>query len=162
MKSKVIFLDIDGVLNSGKYIVALDGGFDEPINQMDPLAVARLNRVTDATGAKIVVSSTWRLFFDRKCADPLLSLQGCLKMYGVTGDVIGMTPYKPNCVRNQRGKEIEGYVNENYSSIEKFVVIDDDVDTGKMRKYQVKTVFEDGLTDELADKIISILGKKDV
>jgi len=55
---KVNFLDIDGMLNSGQYIKVLDGDFDVPINQMDPVAVARLNTITDATGAKIVVSST--------------------------------------------------------------------------------------------------------
>jgi hypothetical protein len=48
---KVIFLDIDGVLNSGKYIIRLDGLFDNPTHQMDPEAVVRLNRITDETGA---------------------------------------------------------------------------------------------------------------
>lgn len=160
MKFKIIFLDIDGVLNCGKWIRELDGGFDNPINQMEPAAVARLNRITDVTGAKIVVSSTWRLAFYMKCADPLLSLQGCMKTYGMTGEVIGMTPNKPNCVRNRRGKEIEVWVNENLSIIEKFVIIDDDSDMGKMKKYHVKTIFEDGLTDSITDHIISILGKK--
>lgn len=162
MKFKVIFLDIDGVLNSTKWAISLDGEFNHPINQVDPAAVARLNRITDATGAKIVVSSAWRRVFQIQAADPLLSLQGCLKTYGVTGEVIDMTPYKPNCVRNRRGKEIEEWVNENYSVIEKFVVIDDSIDDiGKMKKHLVRTILEDGLTDPITDQIISILGKKD-
>jgi len=157
---KVIFLDIDGVLNSGKYIHALDGKFDDPVNQMDPIAVARLNVITSATGAKIVVSSTWRLAFLGRCADPLLSLQGCMRSYGLTGEVIGMTCNKANAIRNRRGKEIQEWIDEHFSEIEKFIIIDDSSDMGRLLPKLIRTKFEDGLLDEHVDKIIGILGNK--
>ncbi len=160
MPMKIIFLDIDGVLNSGKYIKQLDGEFDNPINQMDPVAVARLNTITDVTAAKIVVSSTWRKAFLHKCAEPLVSLQGCMRKYGITGEVIGMTCVKDNTVRNQRGKEIQVWVNDHYHEIEKFVIIDDDSDMGRLKTHRIKTLFEYGLLDEHVDRIIEILGRK--
>lgn len=158
MKYKCIFLDIDGVLNSGKYIKRLDGDFDDPINQIDPVAVVRLNQLTDTTGAKIVVSSTWRLAFLGQCAEPLRSLQGCLQTYGITGAVIGMTPNKANAVRNRRGKEIQAWIDDHYSEIEKFVIIDDDSDMGRLLPHLIKTLFSDGLQDIHVQTIIGILG----
>ncbi len=156
---KVIFLDIDGVLNNGKWIKALAGGFDNPINQMDPSAVARLNALTEATGAKIVVSSTWRLIFLSKSVDPLGMLERCLRAYGIKGDIIGMTPRKDNAIRNQRGKEIQAWLDEHHSEVSKFVIIDDDSDMGRLRPHLILTKFEDGLLDEHVEKMTEILGK---
>jgi hypothetical protein len=152
---KVIFLDIDGVLNSGAYIKRLDGAFDDPIHQIDPEAVVRLNRITDATGAVIVVSSTWRLAF-RHSADPLRQLQGCLAAYKITAPVIGLTPDKQS-IRNRRGKEIQSYIDDHYNEIEKFVIIDDDSDMGRLLPHLIKTLFEDGLQDSHVETIIGIL-----
>jgi hypothetical protein len=59
---KVIFLDVDGVLNSrGKWAGCDLANLTDSGTRIDPLAVARLKRIVDATDAKIVVSSTWRL-----------------------------------------------------------------------------------------------------
>lgn len=160
MTYKVLFLDIDGVLNSGKYIKRLDGRFDDPVNQIDPDAVVRLNAITDLTGCKIVVSSTWRLAFLGQMAEPLRSLQGCLRMYNITGDVIGMTPNKANAVRNRRGKEIQAWLDDHYNEVEKFVIIDDDSDMGRLKTHHIKTLFEDGIQDTHVRAIVSILGPK--
>lgn len=67
--NKFIFLDIDGVMNSNLFYSerTQDKRYDEWIKEypkhiawgacnIDPRAVERLNRITDATGAKIVVS----------------------------------------------------------------------------------------------------------
>jgi histidinol phosphatase-like enzyme len=160
-KMKILFLDIDGVLNSGNYIKRLDGRFDDPKYQIDPEAVVRLNAITQLTGCKIVVSSTWRLAFLGQMADPLRSLQGCLQMYGITGEVIDMTPNKPNSTRNRRGKEIQAWLDEHYSEVEVFVIVDDDSDMGRLCKNQVKTLFAEGLQDPHVRLIVSILGMKD-
>ena len=64
---KIIFLDIDGVLNSEKWYIEI---FDKnlypnlenyPLCEFDPLAIEQLNLLTDKTNAKIVISSTWRM-----------------------------------------------------------------------------------------------------
>ena len=154
---KILFLDIDGVLNSGNYIIRLDGLFDDPKYQIDPDAVVRLNAITDLTGCKIVVSSTWRLAFLGQMADPLRSLQGCLRSYGITGDVIDMTPDKRNAIRNRRGKEIQAWLDAHYNEVEKFVIIDDDTDMGRLKTYHVKTLFADGIQDIHVRAIVDYL-----
>ncbi len=56
---KVIFLDMDGVLNHApweEYSIV-----DWPFNMFEPSIVEKLNKLTDDTGANIVLSSTWRL-----------------------------------------------------------------------------------------------------
>ena len=63
---KALFLDFDGVLNSHEflYVAARNRDYEERAGnehmELDPVAVARLNRVIAATGAKVVVSSSWR------------------------------------------------------------------------------------------------------
>lgn len=67
---KVIFLDFDGVMDTAYY--------DNYLNYMglqehdkygvvfDPDCIANLKRIIDATGADIVVSSTWKDFMTYK------------------------------------------------------------------------------------------------
>jgi hypothetical protein len=156
----LLFLDVDGVLNSRDYISRDDVNFDDPDQQMDPDAIARLNQITDATGASIVVSSTWRLgWLDD--SNGLDKLQYSFKLYGITGKIIGMTPHKPNCIRNQRGKEIQAWLDFNRinmtNDVEKFVILDDDADMGKLKDHLVLTKFKNGLQDKHVEEIIKRL-----
>ena len=130
---KVIFLDIDGVLNSSE-TAALYGGFDK----FSPAAVGRLNWLTDRTEAKIVVSSAWR--FGRS----VLELKQILSDQGVTGEVIDKTPTKMS-LRN-RGQEIQHWMDNN-STLDEFVILDDDSDMGHLLDHLVQTDFNVGLTD---------------
>ena len=61
---KVIFLDIDGVLNTGEYFASLkDKGLpteDSFGNLFSPQAVANLQQIVESTDAQIVISSSWR------------------------------------------------------------------------------------------------------
>lgn len=152
------FTDFDGVLNSANYIKSIGNKFDDPKYQIDPEAVIRLNSITDATGALIVVSSTWRLAFDH--LDDLIT---CLSSYGITGKIIGMTPHKPNSTRNTRGKEIQAWLDNrrlHENDIDSFVILDDDPGVGKLKSYLVRTYFADGLQDHHVNTVINILGKK--
>src|SRR5262245_22677615 len=56
MSERVLFLDVDGVLNHEAAFTTMKLG-PAPI---DPACVAQLDRVVEATGAKIVLSSAWR------------------------------------------------------------------------------------------------------
>lgn len=51
---RLLFLDIDGVLNCHEDIFATG------IHTIDPVKVRRLNRIVRETGAEIVISSAWR------------------------------------------------------------------------------------------------------
>jgi hypothetical protein len=68
MYKPVVFLDIDGVLNSKQWY-AHDAASHEGISSterklwehsIDPDCVQRLNRILQQTGAVVIVSSSWR------------------------------------------------------------------------------------------------------
>ena len=61
---KIIFLDIDGVLNSDTWekSKAFKNGV-YPSNSFDPFSVQLLNNIINETQAKVVLTSTWRLKF---------------------------------------------------------------------------------------------------
>lgn len=58
---KVIFLDVDGVLNSNDYIeYTSKNNVKGILEEIDPKKIDMLKQVLNITGAKIVVSSSWR------------------------------------------------------------------------------------------------------
>lgn len=141
---KIVFLDFDGVLNNRAFLMAQDG-LSRVNNCFDPDNVRWLNWLTDESGARIVVSSSWRYFN--------LDLRGVLKDAGVSGTVIGETPEVPNVVR---GMEIGMWLREN-AGVMSFVILDDDEDMGYISDHLVRTTFESGLTEELAYQALRVL-----
>jgi hypothetical protein len=105
---KVIFLDIDGVLNCDKtpnprkfpYIV-------------DRRLLARFKKLVDRTGAKVVLSSTWR-------CDPVGLFAA--KHWGVP--FIDVCPDRP---RSPRRREITSWLAD-HPKVTRFAVIDDEDD----------------------------------
>jgi hypothetical protein len=105
---KIVFLDIDGVLNSTKtensrkfpYIV-------------DPELLERLKSLLAATGAQVVLSSTWRY-------DPVGLLAA--KFHGIP--LIDATPDLPE---KPRRDEIRQWISEHHG-VDRFIVIDDEDD----------------------------------
>ena len=60
---KILFLDIDGVLNTQRWHKKMVEGHapkDSFGYDFDPEAVANLCRIIEATGAEIVISSSWK------------------------------------------------------------------------------------------------------
>ena len=53
-RMNVVFFDVDGVLNSEKFLCDKQGEFINPKN------VANLKMIVDATQAKLVMTSDWR------------------------------------------------------------------------------------------------------
>lgn len=165
---KVIFLDFDGVLNSKKWFIERAplmerGGLEYPKSEFDPEAIDLLNYIIQQTGALVVVSSTWRL---SKTTD---QLQELLNSVGFNGRVVDKTPSRLSYNKSIRGKEIKTWINvinlcdSQYSEnrIERYAIVDDDRDMLESQlPFFVKTTFAEGLTKELADKIIQILNKE--
>lgn len=56
---KIIFLDIDGVLNSEVYYRIVDRS-KKDWSRFDPKAVELIKKLLNEFSAKIVISSTWR------------------------------------------------------------------------------------------------------
>lgn len=138
-----LFLDIDGVLinrNSLRKASGLKA-------KADADCVAMLNRITDATGARIVVSSTWRRGGKKVITEKL-------RLWGVTGRVIGCTPILNS---GDRGEEIQAYIDESARPIGSFIIIDDDSDMLHLSGRLIQTKFESGLTMSDSEKAIAML-----
>lgn len=143
---KIIFLDIDGVLNSGEYLYAHN--CDEWVEQIDPDAVSLLNELVADTQAQIVISSSWRI------ARSLSEIKNYFKERGFMGDIIDVTPsnYRGE---TERGNEIQEWLDTH--QVDSFVILDDDSDMAHLRDYLVKTSFEHGLQPEHITKAKKIL-----
>ena len=155
---KIIFLDFDGVLvNKKSWYVRTPNGEAEA----DPDCIAALNLITDATGARIVISSSWRI------GQTLLRLKAILFQWHATGKVVSKTPSTPIPIGSPiapgmtRGKEIDAWLkSQDRYAIDSFVILDDDGDMHPHLMRLVQTHFDYGLTKSHAQMAIRILEKK--
>jgi hypothetical protein len=169
---RVLFLDIDGVLNSAEYMRDRRTRRRPTPHPIDATTVPRLNSITDRTGAAIVVSSTWRLAPEGNYATPTDRMRDILSTHGVTGDVIGCTPYLihnvgdgPMVVQRARGDEIQAWmdcwesfgVELNEDIVESFAILDDGSDMAHLRPWLVQTTWDRGLQDEHVERAVSLL-----
>lgn len=147
---KVLFLDIDGVLNSDTFYLNRPKEIKHlpyPLSEFDPACVARLNRILDETKARLVISSSWRhgAFLNR-----------ILSKVGITAKMWDITPYG---MGRPRGCEIRQFLNE-HPDIENYVILDDiDNMLPEQQSHFVLTKYYYGLTDEDAEKAINILNQ---
>lgn len=164
---KVIFLDIDGVLNcQSTYDPYIKSEYREyPYNHFDPKLVGDLNRITEATSAKIVVTSSWRI--NRTFEE----LRDILVKAGVSGKIIGQTErlYFSNWSHSvPRGCEILHWMETNKGILgdllqwRDYAILDDDSD---MLYWHRNNFFQTdpsggGLTENLVYRIINFLGRK--
>jgi hypothetical protein len=178
MDTKIVFLDIDGVLNSQDWYVERKDKYEMddinnqyPFYEFSPAHVANLNKITEKTGAKIVVSSTWR---NGRSVEELSEI---LKSVGVTGEVIDKTPHLggKDGYTIPRGCEISKWLKardfkrinwsvkklEEYqkkTDIRNYVILDDDSDMlYGQREHFVQTSWMHGLNEEVADEAIRVL-----
>jgi hypothetical protein len=152
----IIFLDLDGVLN------VIPQGFDLYGAIFHPEFVDNLKYIIEQTGAKIVISSSWRL-------SGLWYLKNMWEHRNYPGEIIDITPnlYDKDHKRI-RGEEIDLWLKQNKKqNISNYVIIDDDSDMleNQLNNF-VKTSGNDhkdcidigyGLTKECSEKVIQIL-----
>ena len=162
---RVIFLDIDGVLNrtvqAAQVVVA-------------PELVARLKRVCDASGAQIVLSTFWRAFDDY--------IAYVLSRHDLDGRlVVGMTPGRSKSTPVNRSSaahllhaeafdaandrlfanradEIRAFLAA-HPRVEKYAILDDRADAAdrELLAHFVRTEPSVGLTDADVAKAIALL-----
>ena len=162
-KIKIIFLDIDGVLNVYSH------DHDEFGSQFMPQFVNNLKRVVEETGAKIVISSTWRY-------GGLQRMKDLWEKRNLPGEVIDITPDCNDLFNEgsfvfldqiERGHEVEYWLDE-HPEVEKYVIFDDDNDflphqrgnfvrTGNNINHPDALDLGYGLTNECANRAIRIL-----
>lgn len=156
---KVLFLDIDGVLNnSNTFQLRLEGGLLIPPSA-DPLetsCLVELDRVMETIPElKIVVSSSWRII--RKL-DQLKEIFQKANFKNFE-KIIDVTPI----LSERRGHEIQKWLNKN-PLVERYAIVDDDNDMLDSQQSRfIKTWFHHGgLTKDCADKIIDVLNGKEL
>ena len=159
---KVIFLDVDGVLNCkdskshcGEYV------------GVDSDKVKRLKQIVDATDAVLVLDSTWRLGYNHNnevINNPIKYLQNKLGKHHMR--IVGFTPdLGSNGVH--RGREIQTWLQHNDDVVKEWIVFDDDIfddfDACGVTQHLIKTEFcspNGGLQDNHVQQAIEMLGRK--
>jgi len=160
---KVIFLAIDGVLNSDVSFCknredGIRKGFADLPHKMH---VNELNRIIDRVKAEIVLSSSWRIIHS------LPSMRIIFHICGVERDILDFTPRLPN---KKRANEIQMWLNcwqdSNKAArflsygvvtdikIEDFVILDDDPNMDHLTHKLIQTDFKRGLDRKTADEAI--------
>lgn len=144
---KVLFLDIDGVLNSHRTCLAF-GDFPHGVDgyhrdMFDETALRMIRRIVNVSGASVVLSSSWRLIHDYNEIGRALELP-----------IMDRTP----SLAGIRGEEIAHWLAE-HPEVETYAIVDDDSDMldGQLSRF-VKTSYSDGLSFENAKQLAEILG----
>ncbi len=152
---RVLFLDIDGVLNSYAYDstrMVEDGNID----------VSRLplvQSIVDQTGARVVLSSTWRSHWDPTGGDTDdvgRALEHLFCEFGIS--LYDRTPL----LDDRRDQEIAAWL-QDHPDTESFAVLDDTkFGWGALDPYVVKTDYriDRGLEERHRDRAIAILSTK--
>lgn len=162
---KVIFLDIDGVLNTKDWHSRMtkDTPHDEFGFTFEPIAVSNLAHIIDDTGAVIVISSSWKFHGVTK-------LRKMWEIRNLPGTILDITP---NTVSDEmllnadlneielgacRGNEIKEWLSKHKSEVSNYVIIDDyDNLLPEQEGHVVQTDSLIGITEKDAEKAITIL-----
>lgn len=118
---KILFLDFDGVLNSDEY----DKQRDMSINtNIDETRLPLLKKIVDVTGAKIVLSTTWRRHWNKNAEDCDAVGQWMNALFAKYGlEIYGKTPQLS--FRAGRKAEVLSWLEFPPERIESYVILDD-------------------------------------
>lgn len=143
---KIIFLDVDGVLNNARWARKM---YDEGVHVYaddllyDP-SIKQLKRLIDATDAKVILSSSWR-----NHPDAMSHLATQLAAYNIF--IYGVTPN----VGPQRGDDISEWLANH--PVDNYVILDDDSDMTVHMDHLVQPSYETGLQYTHVDRAIALL-----
>lgn len=132
-----MFLDVDGVVNKVDNFNPADNPGPYPVDSYCAFLVGRIQLQTDC---KVVLSSSWR-------HHP----EGVKNVSERIVELLDVTP----TLSGIRGDEINAWLDE-HQDVTKYAILDDDSDFYDDQPL-FKTTFQDGLTDEIAQKVIDHL-----
>jgi len=147
---KIVFLDIHGVLLTERHRVPDESALWG--RELDPAAVANLRRILEDTGARIIITSSFRQ------GRTLSDLQRAFVKSGLAPFVIGLTPVLRD---GTRAAEIQTYIDDvkdSPSVVEEFVIVDDMPSMGPLHSQFVQTEPWQGITDETYRQTMALLG----
>ncbi|QFJ55082.1 HAD domain-containing protein [Pseudobutyrivibrio xylanivorans] len=161
--SNVIFLDVDGVLNSKFW----DNEHQREISEgkyVDVDSVKLFSKLVKKTDAKVILHSGWRFWFDDKMKPnraearfftDVLEKEGIL-ISGVTPDLTTEEIRKAKKFSLVKADEILQWLKDNPT--DNWLVIDDlDLHNSEITSHQVKTDAEVGLTENDVEKALDLL-----
>jgi hypothetical protein len=169
-RARIIFLDFDGVLNSGPFLsrqkrqkdvsnqelalarqIQSAVGADKysmdtaimDVHSIDPFCVKMVAALVEETSAKIVVSSAWRHSLT------MTALRILLNNFGLLASIVVDATPKSNLLGVdsglQREWEIASWVKD-HPEIESFVILDDEYNMPKLAKRLVRVDPSEGVT----------------
>ena len=176
---KIIFLDVDGVLNHNawyKWVMShpeflKEGGH----KNIDPRSVERIIKICDETGARIVLSSSWRLW---EFYQTLKNLNRIRDLRPILNYMVGITERTED---RFRGQEIKYFLNNcrkgnfmtttgnnlkkadiEFVQFPKYIILDDDTDMLEEQEAVFLHIDDRvGITIKDVDKAIKILNGTD-
>jgi len=153
-EKNIVFLDIDGVVNTlqindkpfendkgviykDNFYFKINSASDGEVSNRQ--AILWLNKLCLETDAKIVISSTWRMYGNYDNAVTALYNSGLNKNI----EIIGMTPTDGfSCPRlgywQTRGTEIKNWLLQNENKVSNYVILDDDNDMEDLSSHLVQ------------------------
>lgn len=147
---RIIFLDIDGVLNSRESITRKKDTHGIYCDLPDMEHIKHLNKIIDDTDARVVISSCWRH------SHTVFGLATILYLCGMRPNVVlDVTPRVR--LSRSRGEEISKWLEDTHYNIKGIVILDDDRDMNGLLHKLVKIEGQIGLTYEDAEKAIKII-----
>ena len=184
LMKKIIFLDVDGVLNSsrsckrfhkkyqakGNFFNGYGGFFKEhePATKRnvlwDPNCVDYLMTIIEKTGAEIVISSTWRHSFSEEKFKEMFAVYGYNDVPVIGKTHVRFSEVKDGRDSGMRGNRIAEYIielDDQGIEIDDYVILDDNSDmlNHQVENHFVHTYFGIGLTVSDMEKAIEILNR---
>lgn len=173
---KVIFLDFDGVLNNTSSLLYWQRIRNKGLASPDPISVVLVDRLIEASGAEVVVSSSWRQGKDVKTIQSILRKEfGLVNWSRVTGrtrehnynkrDMLTldrlstMTEEEIADYSDKRGHQIQDWLDAN-PDVTHYVILDDDSDMLPSQKEAnfVQTSHDHGFKVDEFERAGAILG----
>lgn len=151
MIGRFLFLDFDGVLNSDPFLASLRargvqcGSFADIQSEKVDL----LNCILERTGARVVLSTSWRRVFT------LGVIRESLGLSGFRGEIVGCTPARMSSA-HCRSYEVGWYLEDHDINPSQIVILEDAYNMGVLSSRTVYTDPETGLTDADVEKAVRL------
>ncbi len=155
---RVVFIDIDGVLNSDAYFRALEHA-GEALTEwwgercLDPRAIALLDALLTHADATAVISSSWRQRFS------LSELDAMFRARGLSRTLHSVTPSMhrtPDGARLTRGDEVQAWLDA-HDAVDAFVILEDEEELSHLEPFAMRVSTSVGLGRDDVERAIEAL-----